>query len=252
MRLIIHSKHTQKYIKDFLYDKALIIKHSPNHLIKKEENTKTEVIAIGGGSIIDTAKILSKNPIIAIPTTLAGACRTTHAVYWSGNRKCNTFNPKPITISKPEYMKSLPKEFLEYSRIDAVCHGIESLISKNATIISKFIAEEGLNLLDRKNLTDLLNGSFLTGDAMEITQTNVIHALSYPITFYYKVPHGKALAYLLPKILPYYELDNLMKKRINVKLNINVEKVIDEALTYPKIFQTKKKINKKILMRLLK
>lgn len=251
MKLIIYSKHTKKYINDFLYDKTLVIKHTPDYSIKDLENTEKEVIAIGGGSVIDTAKILSRNPIIAIPTTLSGACRSTHSVYWKGKRKCNAYNPKPITISKPEYMKTLPKEFLEYSRIDAISHGIESLISKDKTILSEFLALEGLNLLDKNNLTDLLNGSYLTGDAMQITKTNVIHALSYPITYYYKVPHGKALVFLLPKILPYYGLENLATIKRKVILDIDIKKVIKEALTYYKIFKTKKKINKKILMRLL-
>jgi len=251
MKLIVHSKHTKKYINDFLYDKTLITTHTPDYSIKDVENTEKEVIAIGGGSVIDTAKILSKNPIIAIPTTLSGACRTTHSVYWKRDRKCNAYNPKPITISKPEYMKTLPKEFLEYSRIDAVCHGIESLISKDRTTLSKFLAKEGLNLLDKNNLTDLLNGSYLTGDAMEITKTNVIHALSYPITYHYKVPHGKALVFLLPKILPYYGLENLATIKRKITLNIDTEKIIKEALTYYKIFKTRKKINKDILRKLL-
>ena len=80
MRLVVHSKSTEKYIGDWEYDKKLLVTHHPTEETVEKAGTETAVIAIGGGSTIDAARILSLNPIIAIPTTLAGASRTSHAV----------------------------------------------------------------------------------------------------------------------------------------------------------------------------
>ena len=99
---------------------------------------------------------------------------------------------------------------------------------------------------------DYLNASLLAGDAIEITGTNVVHALSYPVTSMYDIPHRKALSSFLFKIAPYYSLEFPFDFEVNKTLNVNLELVVKEALTYPKIFTTIKPINKEILMRLLK
>jgi alcohol dehydrogenase class IV len=251
MRLILHSRSTKKFIDEWKYNKAIEVMSSPDHMTLQEKASLETVLAIGGGSVIDTAKILSKNPVIAIPTTFSGASRTTHAVYWNHGRKCNYHCPKPITIAKPEYLIGLPTDFVEYSRIDAICHAIESLISKKRTTFSDFCANTALDLLRKNTLEDNLSGSFLAGDAMEMTGTNVIHALSYPLTSLYNIGHGQALAYLLPKVLPYYFDKPPIKTDLTVTLNIDKERVINEALTYPKIFDTRKQINVAILRKLL-
>jgi len=247
---MVHSRATDKYTDDWIYDKKMVVRHHPERSILKLKDTEDSVIAIGGGSVIDTAKIISKNPIIAIPTTFAGACRTSHAVYWEGTKKFDVDTPRPITITKPEYLETLPERILQNTKVDCLCHAIESLISKKATRLSRFYASTSLSI--RGTLAGWLNASLLAGDAMEITGTNVIHALSYPVTAIYKVPHGKALAFFLPKLLSYYSLDININGVIKEEaLNMDIDIVIKEALTYPKIHETVRPINKKILLRLL-
>lgn len=250
MRLMIHSKSTERYADDWQYDRAMVVHHHPTREVLKVAGTEGQVIAIGGGSVIDTAKIISRNRVIAIPTTFAGASRTSHAVYWHKRQKFNFDTKQPVTIVKPEYLDTLPEDFYQYSKADCTCHAVESLISKKSTEESRFYALTALELIQKGSREDVLIGSLLAADAFETTGTNLLHALSYPLTAIYGVPHGKALLFLLPKILPYIqdllEVDIQVKERID--LDIDMMTVIDEALKYPKIFETQKLINRKVLM----
>jgi len=253
MPLIVHSKSTEKFIDDWTYDRTMLVRDKPDKHIADLENTENIVIAIGGGSVIDTAKILCRNPAIAVPTTFSGASRTKHAVYWYHGRKININTKKPITICKPEYQETLPKEIRNYSLCDCLCHAIEASISNRATKLSDYCARMSIELLGKNKPADSLNASFLAGDAIEITGTNVIHALSYPITSLYGISHGKALAFLLPRVVNYlYDREIEVQFLENVELDINIEKVIDEALTYKKIYESRRLVNKRILMELLK
>ena len=161
MRLLVHSKSTERYIKDWNYDDVLMVSHHPTKDILKKANSQTQVIAIGGGSVIDTAKIISRNRVIAIPTTFAGASRTSHAVYWHDKQKFNFDTKKPITILKPEYLKTLPEDFYQYSKADCTCHAIESLISKKSTEESRFYALTALEQIQKGGRGNVLIGSLL-------------------------------------------------------------------------------------------
>lgn len=245
--LLVHSRSTEKYAEDWYYDQKMLVVGPPTvdtlFLPRRDE-----VVAIGGGSVIDTAKIISINPIIAVPTTYSGASRTSHAVYWDGKRKFNFNVRKPITIVKPEYLEGLPEEVKSYSKADCICHAIESLNSKKLTDSSRLYASTALELIEQG---DWLNASLLAGDAVEITGTNVVHALSYALTAIYKVPHAKALFFLLPRFTFFFALEDI-KIESGVNLDIDVQQVVDEALTYPKVFDCNKLITRNLLLELLR
>jgi len=248
--LLVHSRSTERYADDWFYDRKMLVTESPTEETLELEK-EDDVIAIGGGSVIDTAKIVSKGPIIAIPTTFSGASRTSHAVFWKNGQKLNLSTQKPITITEPRYLETLPEEVMYYSGADCICHAIESLISKKSNNQSELYASMSLHLIRRHSLIDLLNASLLAGDAIEITGTNMIHALSYALTTIYKTPHAKALAFLLPKLLSLFPVRNISIES-RVELSIDVSKVIDEAFIYPKVFECKDPITKEVLMEVLK
>ena len=100
MQLIVCSPSTKRYIKDFQYDDIMIVTEPPTKDTLKLRDRYHNVIAIGGGSVIDTAKIICMNSIIAVPTTYSGASGTSHSVYWHNEKKCNIKTKLPMTIIK--------------------------------------------------------------------------------------------------------------------------------------------------------
>ena len=95
---------------------------STKHLLSKLN------IAIGGGGVIDKAKIQSKKEgkvLLAIATTGAGATETSHAVVW-GKTKSNVKTPIPISISCPFEIK-LSRKARQDTDIDILCHLIDIL-----------------------------------------------------------------------------------------------------------------------------
>ena len=69
--LLVCSESTRKFLPG--YDRVRIVTSAPTKDILDEVGTEDDVVAIGGGAVIDTAKILSKNPIRCYPTTASGS-----------------------------------------------------------------------------------------------------------------------------------------------------------------------------------
>lgn len=182
------------------------------------------LIALGGGSVIDTAKsavFLCEEKIIdiiAIPTTCGtGSESTQFATYYKGKTKESFDSPKLL----PKYvglssifLESLPNKIMAESAADAICQAIESYWCVNSTEISKKLAKKAIvyikeNLAnaiqnrDKKSLDGLILGANLAGRAINITRTTIAHAVSYPITSFYEVPHGQAVSVTLPYFVEY-------------------------------------------------
>ena len=85
--LLVCSESTKDFIDGF--DKIRVVKGAPDVTILDEMGAYEKVTAIGGGAVIDTAKILAKNPIVCYPTTAAGSTETSWSVYWDGSKKCS-------------------------------------------------------------------------------------------------------------------------------------------------------------------
>lgn len=159
------------------------------------------VLAVGGGAIIDEAKIYAKKhkkKCIAIPTTAAGATGTSHGVIW-GKIKKDINTDIPYTIILDDYPKTLPKEVLQDTFYDCESHIEESLLSINATVEScryARLAEKYLKEFEKtKNLYFLRLAGHFAGYAIEITGTNIIHKMSYPLTLR-GWTHGKAVGFV--------------------------------------------------------
>tara|TARA_B100000686_G_C16749724_1_gene951714 strand:- start:440 stop:1546 length:1107 start_codon:yes stop_codon:yes gene_type:complete len=253
--LVISGKNTyyktgaDKKFKDIFQKKEifLYIKNSkfPEYKeLKKIINYKNLVkpdliIAIGGGCVMDYAKICSvvssqknlkekiinsdvfekKNlKVLAIPTTTgSGAEVTSNAVIYINNIK---FSVEGDSI-KPDYYSIIP-EFLisssfkidASSGFDAISQAIESLFSQKSNNESISFAKKSLkillknysNFLGNKNLNNsykMAIGANLAGKAISISKTTAPHALSYPFTALYNVPHGHAVSLTLNKFLKF-------------------------------------------------
>ncbi|MFX1314682.1 MAG: phosphonoacetaldehyde reductase [Promethearchaeota archaeon] len=197
------------------------------------------IIAMGGGSVLDIGKsvsILSTNggnvedyllknmkikrngiPLILIPTTAGTGSEATHfAVIFIGKTKYSLDDPKLIhadyAIVDPKLTYSLPKRVTAYTGMDALSQGIESYWNINSTDESREYAKKAIKLV-MENLSNAVHNpneesrynmaiaANYAGKAINITKTTACHAISYPITAYFNVPHGHAVALTLPSMI---------------------------------------------------
>ena len=148
---------------------------------KSKKLFKKIVFAIGGGSIIDEAKIFAKRNkmvCIAMPTTGAGASETTHAVRWGKTKKINIKTDKPIGIAPPFNIK-LNRETRRDTSFDILGHILDYIL----------VCSDN----------ELIELGIYAGKLIEKHPTNFTHPLSYGLTLKHKIPHGKAVGMQLKK-----------------------------------------------------
>ena len=198
------------------------------------------ILAIGGGSVIDMAKLISvmahqdqdvkkiakgsailnnkKTPLLTIPTTAGtGAEATSFAVLYIDKVKYSVANesisPNYIFLS-PEFLMSAPPYLTACTGLDAFCQAIESVWSINSTTESEKYAFEAIDIVwnnlkmavvdnDKKAKSLMQEAAYLAGKAINNTKTTAPHALSYAFTSYYNIPHGHAVALSLPFFFEY-------------------------------------------------
>lgn len=185
------------------------------------------IIAIGGGSVMDMAKLVRhyadkyELPIIAIPTTAGTGAEVTHfAVCYIDGAKQSIADSR----MRPEHCLLVPELTLNNSDyltactgFDAFAQSIEAYWNINATEISDAFAEKALaNLLPAltevvvahhntlENREKLLLGAMLSGEAINITKTTAPHAVSYTLTTEYSYPHGHAVALTFPYFFDHF------------------------------------------------
>ena len=251
--LLVCSKSTQKFLPG--YDRVRIVTSAPTKDILDEVGTEEDVIAIGGGAVIDTAKILSKNPVrCCYPTTAAGSTATSWSVYWDGTKKCSLKRmvPKDV-ILQGMWVEDLPLEVVRDTTCDVVSHCLDSMSSVKATEESIGYCKEALDILrNKKSNFDLIKAGHIAGQAIEIAGTNLLHSMSYPLTGYYNISHGKALCYLLHKFSKFmgYDVNDIIGS-YNVDFDYDVNLVIKETFKYDKIFECNLNIDKEIIKGIL-
>ncbi|MET1968081.1 iron-containing alcohol dehydrogenase [Enterococcus gallinarum] len=202
------------------------------------------VIAVGGGSVMDVAKLASilatddytvkdllDNPLLAkkqvpslmIPSTAGtGAEATPNAIVGVPERdlKIGIVNPEMIAdfvLLDGRMIKNLPKPIAAATGVDALCHAIGCFTSAKANPISDTFALEALDLImnniieactNPEALTakrNMLLGSFYAGVAITASGTTAVHALSYPLGGKYHIAHGVSNAILLTPVMKFNE-----------------------------------------------
>ena len=247
--LLVCSNSTRNYLGD--YKNVKVVSSAPQLDILNEVDSADNVVAIGGGAVIDTAKIISKNPIVCYPTTAAGSSATSWSVYWDGNKKLSIKRLMPDkVIFKKLHVNKLPDSVIMSTTCDVLSHCIDSLISVKATSKSKKYCYDAIKFIEnKKHNIDLIKAGHIAGKAIEITGTNLLHSLSYPLTGYYGISHGIALGYFLPKISKFlgFNIDSIIKDYNICLEDIDLKFVIKEAFKYDKINECKIDINEKII-----
>ncbi|MBH44267.1 MAG: alcohol dehydrogenase [Gammaproteobacteria bacterium] len=192
------------------------------------------IIAIGGGSVIDMAKqinILSAQnlddienivqnqnliqkpgiPLVAIPTTTGTGSESTHFAVTYINKKKYSLAHKYMLpsycIVDPILSYTMPPKLTASCGMDALTQSVESYWSVNSTEESKRYARESI-LLIIKNIINAVSGSeeaknemalaaHYSGKAINISKTTAPHAISYPLSMYFNISHGHAVALTL-------------------------------------------------------
>ena len=200
------------------------------------------IIAVGGGSSIDTAKaigIIIANPefedvvslegvaptkkpcvpIIAVPTTAGtGAEVTINYVITDPDKKRKFVCVDPhdipvIAVIDPDMMMSMPKGLTAATGMDALTHAIEGLITKAAWEMTDMFHLEAIRLIAH-NLRDSVEGKESGRAAMALAQyiagmgfsnvgLGIVHSMAHPLGALYNTPHGVANAIILPTVMAY-------------------------------------------------
>ena len=199
------------------------------------------LIAIGGGSVIDTAKAIgiimtnseysdvvsldgvvnTKNkalPIIALPTTAGTAAEVTINYVITDEVRvkkmvCVDQHDIPIVaIIDPDLMQSMPKSLAAATGMDALTHAMEGYITKAAWLIPDIFHINAMALI-YKNLAKAVNlkdnyaieqvgyGQYIAGMGFSNVGLGIAHSMAHSLGAFFDTPHGVANALLLPHVL---------------------------------------------------
>ncbi len=200
------------------------------------------IIAIGGGSSMDTAKaigIIIKNPefadvrslegvaptknkcvpIIAVPTTAGTAAEVTINYVITDaekNRKmvCVDVHDIPVVaVVDPDMMSSMPKGLTAATGMDALTHAIEGYITAGAWELSDMFHIKAIEIISKhlrgavdntpEGREGMALGQYIAGMGFSNVGLGIVHSMAHPLGALYDTPHGVANAIILPTVMEY-------------------------------------------------
>ena len=181
------------------------------------------VIGIGGGSVLDVAKKVGMDLgklKLMLPTTAGTGSEVTHESVLKVDGKKKAFVDKRLTpdiaVVDPNLTMTMTPRLTASSGIDALAHAIECYNSKTSNPLVKTLAFEAYTIIknnlrkavanDREARINMALGSLMAGMAFGNSGTALCHALSYPLSGE-GVPHGEAVAMMLPYALEFNNFD---------------------------------------------
>ena len=210
-----------------------------NGVVQYERNNCDFLIAIGGGSAIDSMKaigaiitngghineylhkIIDKKlpPMVAIPTTAGTGSEATQFTIITNTKenikmllKGKALMPN-VAIIDPKFSMTAPKSVTASTGLDALCHAIESYSSKKAQPLSKSFSVSALKRIFKylpiayqdgqngKAREQMSIAALEAGIAFNNSSVTIIHGMSRPIGALYHIPHGLSNAILLEECL---------------------------------------------------
>ncbi|MGN0607059.1 MAG: lactaldehyde reductase [Oscillospiraceae bacterium] len=200
------------------------------------------IVAIGGGSAMDTAKaigIIIANPeysdvtslegavdtpnpsipIIAVPTTAGTAAEVTINYVITDEEKKRKFvcvDPHDIpvvAVVDSDMMSSMPKGLTASTGMDALTHAIEGYTTLGAWELTDMMHLKAIEIIgrslrsavenDAKGREDMALGQYIAGMGFSNVGLGVVHGMAHPLGAFYDTPHGIANAVLLPYVMEY-------------------------------------------------
>ena len=201
------------------------------------------IIAVGGGTVIDIAKVLTfvgdwsaediftgrvvpekARRLTVIPTTCGTGSEVTNVTICElknlrtkkGLALDTMYADEAVLI--PEMVRTLPYKFFATSSIDALIHAVESYLSPKAIAHSKIYSEKAIEMIVsayrvvaadgaeswKDHAADFLTASNFAGIAFGYAGCAAVHALSYPLGGAYHIPHGEANQLMFAEVLRTY------------------------------------------------
>ena len=213
------------------------------HGVEAFKNSKADyIIAIGGGSSMDTAKAIgiiinnpefadvrslegvapTKNkcvPIIAVPTTAGTAAEVTINYVITDvekNRKfvcVDTHDIPVVAIIDPDMMSSMPKGLTAATGMDALTHAIEGFTTKAAWEMTDMFHLKAIEIISNSLRGAVANtpegregmalGQYIAGMGFSNVGLGIVHSMAHPLGAVYDTPHGVANAIILPTVMEY-------------------------------------------------
>ena len=200
------------------------------------------IIAIGGGSSMDTAKAVGiimanpkfadvrslegcaattkpSKPILAVPTTAGTAAEVTINYVITDVEKKRKFvcvDPHDIPVVAfvdPDMMATMPKGLTAFTGMDALTHAIEGYITKAACPMTDMLHLEAIRLISLHLRAAVANkpsgregmalGQYIAGMGFSNVGLGIDHAMAHGLSALYDMPHGKACAILLPTAMKF-------------------------------------------------
>ena len=207
-----------------------------------KESGADYIVAIGGGSSMDTAKAIgiiianpehedvrslegavdTKNPcipIIAVPTTAGTAAEVTINYVITDEEKSRKFvcvDPHDIpvvAIIDSDMMSTMPKGLTAATGMDALTHAIEGYITKAAWELSDMFHLKAIEIISKSLRGAVANtpegregmalGQYIAGMGFSNVGLGLVHSMAHPLGAVYDTPHGVANAILLPTVMEY-------------------------------------------------
>ncbi|MFD0677748.1 MULTISPECIES: iron-containing alcohol dehydrogenase [unclassified Paenibacillus] len=224
-------------------------KHVDEGLSRCREHECHFIVAVGGGSCLDTAKavaVMMHNdgyigdyaggkrmfdhkalPLIAIPTTAGTGSEVTKVTVIT-----NSVTNEKMMISQPELLPQIalidplltltcPPGTTAATGVDALCHAVEAYLSRKANPVTDALALSAVsdisaNILRAYEHGDdvaarekMMTGAMIAGAAFSNASVALVHGMSRPIGAQFHVPHGISNAMLFPAVLEYSKKDAL-------------------------------------------
>ena len=192
-------------------------------------------IAVGGGTVMDTAKALTMlcgqpelmdrlpdvsslrpelPPWFAVPTTAGtGAEATPNTILLDESRQLKVGIVSPKTIAScvfldSDLLASLPRQLVAFTGLDALAHAVEAYTCKKRSPFLELYAPKAAELIfqnfsaacrgDQQARQSMQLAAYYAGVCLTVGSTHAAHAAAYPLSGIFHVPHGETIAALLP------------------------------------------------------
>jgi len=198
------------------------------------------LLAVGGGSVIDAAKgvsVLATNggniqdylgvnvypnppaPLIAVPTTVGTGSESS----WASIVTLKEEKKKPavcgwdlfprVAFLDPQIVETLPPGLTAATGMDALTHAVEGYVALKSTPMTDALHRHAMSLIAQNLRAAVANGrnsdaminmlvaSNMAGMGISSSGVGLVHAMSYPLTTFFEVPHSEANAILLPHVM---------------------------------------------------